>query len=172
MQKVHDVCRHRRVPILLNHNRRRRPLRVERDDPVFHSDIRDHPFDIIGDVDKLFPLFGMDGDRLPHGSIIGEEGMRLMNRIQRQLEYGITEDNLQINEIQNRLNRAKSILNKLKNNQQLQTNFQNELQQLDNLYNQAEIHFERKDYEIANEYLNYILQQINKLSNEGSQQTK
>ena len=63
-------------------------------------------------------------------------------------------------------------MNKLRTNQQLQTKFLNELQQLDNLYNQAEMHFEKKDYEIANEYLNYILQQINKLSNDWSQQTK
>ena len=96
---------------------------------------------------------------------------RLMNRIQRQIEYSSTEDNLQINEIQNRLNRAKSMLNKLKNNQQLREKFQSEIQQLEELYNMAEKHFEKQNYDIANEYLNYILQQINKQSNEWSQQT-
>jgi hypothetical protein len=97
---------------------------------------------------------------------------RLMNRIQRQIDYSATEDNVQINDIQNRLNRAKSMLNKLKNNQELQIKFHNEIQQLDNLYNEAENHFEKQDYQIANEYLNYILQQINKRSNEWSQHTK
>ncbi len=77
-----------------------------------------------------------------------------------------------MNEIKSRLNRAQSLLTKLKNNPKLQTKFQNELQQLDNLYNQAEMHFENQDYEIANEYLNYLLQQINMQSNEWSKQTK
>ena len=97
---------------------------------------------------------------------------RLMNKIQRQIEYADTENNVQMNEIKSRLNRAQSLLTKLKNNPKLQTKFQNELQQLDNLYNQAEMHFENQDYEIANEYLNYLLQQINMQSNEWSKQTK
>ena len=97
---------------------------------------------------------------------------RLMNRIQRQLEYTDTENTVQMKEIKNRLNQAQILLSKLKNNSKLQEEYQNEILQLDFLYTQAEKYFESQDYEIANEYINYILQQINMQSNEWSKSTK
>jgi HEPN domain-containing protein len=97
---------------------------------------------------------------------------RLMNRIQRQLEYTDTENTVQTKELKNRLNRAQMLLTKLKNNKNLNAEYQNEVQQLDILYMEAEKQYENQDYEIANEYINYILQQINMQSNEWSKQTK
>jgi HEPN domain-containing protein len=98
--------------------------------------------------------------------------MRLMNRIQRQLEYSNMKNNVDKNEIRNRLKRVQTVLTKLEKNPKLQTQFQNELQQLTNLYNQVEIHIENQNYEIANEYIDYLFQQINVKSNEWSQKTE
>lgn len=93
---------------------------------------------------------------------------RLMNQIQRRLKFSANEDNLSKNEIKSKMDRAESLIIKLKNN----SNIQNEIKQLENLLIQAQNQYEQENYEIADEYLNYILQQINIQSKEWSKQTK
>ena len=66
------------------------------------------------------------------------------------------------------MDRAEGLILKLKNN----SNIQNEIAQLENLFIEAQNQYEQENYEIANEYLNYILQQINIQSKEWSKQTK
>jgi hypothetical protein len=97
---------------------------------------------------------------------------RLINKIQRQLDYGGTDENMQVNEIQEKLNRAQSLLNKLQMNSQLDAENIEDIEKLKEIYNTARNYFNDKEYELADEYVNFILQQLDKQLMEWSNKTK
>ena len=97
---------------------------------------------------------------------------RLINKIQRYLDYGSNEEDLKVNEIEQKINRAGSLLNKLKNNNQINDEYKDNIQKLEDLFVQATNYFEAKDYQLANEYIDFVLQQIEKQLEELSKQTK
>jgi hypothetical protein len=97
---------------------------------------------------------------------------RIINKIQRQLDYGTTDDNMQVNEIQEKLNHAKSMLDKLQNNNQLNTENKTDIEKMKEMFNTAMNYFNNKEYELANEYINFVMQQLDKQLKEWTNQTK
>jgi hypothetical protein len=97
---------------------------------------------------------------------------RLINKIQRYLDYGSNEKKLIVSEIEQKLNRASLMLSKLKNNNQIDDGFKDNIQKLVALFSQAKNYFDTKEYELANEYIDFVLQQIDRQLEALSKQTK
>ncbi len=98
--------------------------------------------------------------------------MRLTNRIQRMLEANSQEKIVQINQLKQKLERVKSLILKLKNNADLLKKYENIISQMEQLVEQAEKHLNNQNYELAEEYINSLLQQINLYTNRWSKQTE
>ena len=78
------------------------------------------------------------------------------------MDYGSNEEDLNMNAIEQKINRANSLLNKLKNNNQINEVDKDNVNKLEDLFLQAKNYFDAKDYQLANEYIDFLLQQIDR----------
>jgi len=97
---------------------------------------------------------------------------RLTNRIQNSLNSSSTDQKSIKSELENRLERGKALLSKLKDNPELNNNYKAIITQLEQFSMKAEEYLNKEEYELAEEYITSLLQQINLYANKWSNKTE